>query len=91
MAGRIAKYALAAVFPAAVAGAAFGPRHCTEVFGCMGGHSTAQAWLLVVLLGAAVGALAMAVVDVAANARYALANRAEARRRRAQDPSTDRP
>ena len=82
----VPKYILAAAVPAAVAGAAFGPFHCTEVFGCGGGQSTTQAWLLVVGLGAAVGVVAMAIFDIAVNARYALANRAEAKRRRRKPP-----
>jgi hypothetical protein len=76
------KYGLAAILPAAVVGAAYGPFHCDERFGCMGGHAELSSWLLAVVLAAVVGIVGMAVADIAINGRYVSANRAEAKRRR---------
>ena len=92
MANPVIKYALAAVLPAAVVGAGYGPFKCNEVFGCTGGQVASQSWLLAVVLAAAVGVAATAVVDIAINGRYALANRAEGkRRRRAEARRKNRP
>jgi len=45
------------------------------------GHGPPLAWLL----GAAAGAIVMAVIEVSINGRYMLANRAEAKRRRRRE------
>jgi hypothetical protein len=87
----VLKYGLAAILPAGVVGAAYGPFHCNERFGCMGGHATSASWLLAVALAAALGVVAMAVADIVINGRYVLANRAEAKRRRRAQRGADRP
>lgn len=78
-------YALAAMLTAAVAAAYFGPRQCSEIYGCVGGLTTGWAWVLVAVSGAAVGLLVAAAIDLALNVPYLLANRAEAKRRRGLD------
>jgi hypothetical protein len=45
------------------------------------GHGSPLAWLL----GAAAGAIVMAVIEISINGRYMLANRAEAKRRRRRE------
>ncbi len=82
MARPLLKYGFAAILPAAVVGAAYGPFHCNERFSCMGGHAELASWLWAVSLAAVVGIVGMAVIDIVMNGRYALANRAEAKRRR---------
>lgn len=88
---RVSLYAMATILFAAAVGAAFGPFSCNEIFGCMGGHPTTKSWLLAVLLGAIVGLLVAAAVDMTTNMRYLLANRAEAKARRRREETRSRP
>jgi hypothetical protein len=85
MGARDAKYAAAAGVCAAAAGAAFGvgpPIRC-GLYGCAagGGHS-GHTFVLALLAAVVIGLAGMAVVDAAINVRYALVNRAEAKRHR---------
>lgn len=83
MAGRIAKYTLAAGLTAAVA-AVFGPFRC-GLYGCVGGFSP-QTLLWALALGATIGLVGAALIDIAINARYALTNRALTKQRKAKRP-----
>jgi hypothetical protein len=56
----------------------------------MGGQSTTQTFLLVVLLAAIAGVAAMAVIDVALTARYAMVNRSLAKRAASRTPKPPR-
>jgi H+/Cl- antiporter ClcA len=93
MARRVVWYGMAAVFPAAVVAAGVGPFHC-GIYGCTGGgNPTLQTFLLGAGIGAVVGLVAMALIDVVVNGRYVLANRAvaKAQRLRNQNQSPTRP
>jgi hypothetical protein len=84
VARQVLKYGFAAIIPAVLVAAPYLVFHCSERFGCMGGHATTTTtWLFALVLGpAAVGMVGMAVADMVINGRYVLANRAEAKRRR---------
>lgn len=85
MARRIVWYGMAAVFPAAVVGAGMGPLQC-GIYGCIGGSDpTLQRVFVGAAVGAAIGLVVMAVIDIGINARYFLANRAEAKAQRLRD------
>lgn len=91
MARRVVWYGMAAVFPAAFAAASVGPFRC-GLYGCMGGSSpTLHTFLLGAAVGAAIGLVAMALIDVAVNGRYFLTNRAEAKAQRLRDASPTGP
>lgn len=88
---RVVWYGMAAVFPAAFAAASVGPFRC-GLYGCMGGSSpTLHTFLLGAAVGAAIGLVAMALIDVAVNGRYFLTNRAEAKAQRLRDASPTGP
>jgi uncharacterized membrane protein len=90
MARRVVWYGMAAVFPAAFAAASVGPFRC-GLYGCMGGaNPTLHTFLLGAAVGAAVGLVAMALIDVAVNGRYFLTNRAEAKAQRLRGVSRRR-
>ncbi len=85
MARRMVGYLYAAAFPAAIVAAGFGPLRC-GLYGCTGGSgSTLQPVLLGAVVGAAIGVIGMAMVELVVNGRYLLANRAEARARRSRE------
>lgn len=85
MARRVAWYGMAAAFPAAFVAAGVGPFRC-GIYGCTGGaNPTLHTFLVGAALGAVVGLVAMALIDIAINARYLLANRAEAKAQRLRD------
>ncbi|MBX7433464.1 hypothetical protein JDV09_15290 [Mycobacterium sp. Y57] len=89
------RYVYAAAVPAAIAAAGLGPLRC-GVHGCAGGSgSTLQLVLVGAGVGAAIGVIAMALVELVVNGRYLLANRAEAKARRlreqARRPSPEPP
>ncbi len=75
-------YGWAAAVPALAVAGSFQSLRCIEKLGCKDWELSTQSWLLLVTLGAVVGVVGMAVVDIVTNARYALVNRAEAKRRR---------
>lgn len=83
MAGRGGKYVLAAGITAAVA-SVFGPLRC-GLYGCVGGFSP-QTLLWAVALGATIGLVGMALVDVAASVHYRLTNRSLAKQRQRKPP-----
>jgi uncharacterized membrane protein len=85
MARRVGWYAMAAAFPAAIVAAGVGPFTC-GIYGCIGGSEpTMERVLLGAAVGAVIGLVVMAVIDIGVNARYLLANRAEAKARRLRD------
>lgn len=85
MARRVTRYGMAAVFPAAFVAAGVGPFRC-GIYGCTGAaNPTLQTFLLGAAVGAAVGLVAMALIDVVINGRYVLANRAVAKAQRLRD------
>lgn len=87
MARRVVWYGMAAVFPAAFVAAGVGPFRC-GMYGCMGGSSpTLHTFLVGAAVGAAIGLLGMALIDIVINGRYLLANRAEAKAQRLRDES----
>jgi hypothetical protein len=87
MARRVIWYGMAAVFPAAFVAAGVGPFRC-GIYGCTGGaNSTPNTFLVGAAVGAAVGLVAMALLDIVINGRYLLANRAEAKAQRLRDAS----
>lgn len=86
---RIGAYAIAAMIGAALLGAGFGPLRC-GIYGCAGGVETTLTGFLVALaIGALAGLAAAGAIDLAMQLPYVLANRAEAKRRRAARPVED--
>jgi hypothetical protein len=83
MPGRIGKYVLAAGITAAVA-SVFGPFRCT-LYGCVGGFSP-QTLLTALAVGATIGVVGMAVIDIAISARYRMINRSLAKQQREAKP-----
>ena len=78
---------MAAAFPAAIVAAGVGPFRC-GIYGCTGGSSaTLQTFLVGAAIGAVIGLVGMAMIDVVINGRYLLANRAEAKAQRLRDES----
>ncbi len=95
MARRVVWYGMAAVFPAAFVAAGVGPFRC-GIYGCTGGFNpTVQTFLVGSALGAAIGLVGMALIDLVINGRYFLANRAETKAKRLRDglrnPTTPNP
>lgn len=87
MARRVVWYGMAAVFPAVLVAAGVGPFRC-GIYGCTGGSNpTLQTFVLGAALGAVIGLLAMAVIDLVINGRYVLANRVEAKAQRLRNQS----
>lgn len=85
MARRVVWYGMAAVFPAAFVAAGVGPFRC-GIYGCTGGsNATLNTFLVGAAVGAVVGLMAMALLDIVINGRYLLANRAEAKAQRLRD------
>jgi H+/Cl- antiporter ClcA len=85
MARRVVWYGMAALFPAVVVAAGVGPFTC-GIYGCTGGSNpTLQTFLLGAAVGAAIGLVGMALIDLVINGRYLLANRAQAKARRLRD------
>ena len=96
MAGRLGRYTFAALILAAVGAAGLGPFKCGAYGSCTGGHNwTPQTMLLGAIVGAAIGVVAMTLLDLIHNGRYVLANRTEAKaklkRENAQRRSHDAP
>ena len=91
MAGRVVWYGLAAGLTAAVVAAGVGPFRC-GLYGCTGGtNPSLHTSLLGAAIGAAVGLVAMCLIDIAVNGRYFLINRAEAKAQRLRDASGPTP
>ena len=91
MAGRVVWYGLAAGLPAAVVAAGVGPFRC-GLYGCTGGaNPTLHSFLAGAAIGAAIGLVAMLLIDVSVNGRYFLSNRAVAKAQRLRDASGPTP
>jgi hypothetical protein len=59
---------------AAVTFFAFVPLYCGLRFGCVGGYATPQMWPSAAAPAAAIGVVAMAVIDIFLSGRYILAS-----------------
>ena len=96
MADRLGRYVFVALIPAAVGAAGLGPFRCGSYGSCTGGYNwTPQMMLLGAIVGAAIGVVGMALIDLIYNGRYLLANRTESKakqkREEAQNRSPDAP
>jgi hypothetical protein len=85
MARRVALYAMAAAISAAIVAAGVGPLKC-GIYGCVGGANSSLATFWVGgAVGAVIGLIGMALIDIVVNGRYYLANRTEAKAQRLRD------
>ena len=86
MAKRVSLYALVAILGAAFGAVGMGPRQCGIYGFCTGGYDTTwQMWLLGAGVGAVIGVVGTAVIDMVVNGRYVLANRQQAKLRRRRE------
>jgi hypothetical protein len=91
MAGRLGRYVFAALIPAAVGVAGLGPFQCSIYGSCTGGYNwTPQMMLLGATVGAVIGVVGMALIDLIYNGRYLLANRTEAKAKRMREEAQRR-
>jgi hypothetical protein len=86
VAKRVSLYALVAILGAAFGAVGMGPRQCGIYGFCTGGYDTTwQMWLLGAGVGAVIGVVATAVIDMVVNGRYVLANRQQAKLQRRRE------
>ncbi|WP_319445230.1 MULTISPECIES: hypothetical protein [unclassified Mycobacterium] len=91
MGKRVSLYALVVMFGAAFGAVGMGPRQCGVYGFCTGGYnSTWQMWLLGAGVGALVGVVGTAVIDIVINGRYVLENRQQAKLRRRREEAARR-
>jgi hypothetical protein len=84
---RIGNYVFATGLGAVAFGSAFhGPDLVCNIYGYCGGGHTAQAFLIALASGAAIGLVGAALIDIAVQARYALTNRQIAKQRQRKPP-----
>jgi hypothetical protein len=91
MGKRVSLYALVAILGAAFGAVGMGPRQCGVYGFCTGGYnSTWQMWLLGAGIGAVVGVVGAAAIDMAISGRYVLENRQQAKLRRRREEAARR-
>lgn len=89
MVKRVSLYVTVAMFGAAAGAVGMGPRQCGIYGFCSGGYNTTpQMWLMGAAVGAVVGVVGAAVIDLIVNGRYVLENRTQAKLRRRREEGT---